>query len=121
METTFSYQSLSHSKWDCKYHIVFIPKFRKRDLYGKIRLFLGKIFRELALQRGSDIVQGYTSGDHIHMLISISPKYSVSEIVGYIKGKSAIVVARHFGNKKRNFNGEVFWARGYFVSTVGFE
>jgi len=116
-----SYESLSHSKWDCKYHLVFVPKCRKRVLYGKIRKYLGPVFHELAGQRGSKIIKGNMVQDHVHMLISIPPKYSVAEVVGYIKGKSAIAVARQFGNKQKNFNGERFWARGYAVSTVGFE
>ena len=119
--TTSSYESLTHSKWDCKYHIVFIPKWRKKALYGSIRKFLGPVFHELAKQRGSTIVEGHMVQDHVHMLIKIPPKYSVAEIVGYIKGKSAIAVARQFGGRKRNFNGEKLWARGYAVSTVGFE
>jgi len=119
--TTSSYESLSHSKWDCKYHLVFVPKNRKRVLYGKIRKYLGHVFHELAAQRGSTIIKGNMVQDHVHMLIKIPPKYSVAEVVGYIKGKSAIAVARQFGNKKKNFNGERLWARGYAVSTVGFE
>ena len=116
-----SYESLSHSKWDCKYHIVFVPKYRKKVLYGKIRKFLGPLFHELASQRNCKIIEGHMVQDHVHMLIAIPPKYSVSEVIGYIKGKSAISVARQFGGRKRNFNGEKFWARGYAVSTVGFE
>ena len=119
--TTSSYESLSHSRWDCKYHVVFIPKCRKKELYGKIRKFLGPIFHELAGQRGSKITEGHMVQDHVHMLIKIPPKHSVAEVIGYIKGKSAIAVARQFGGRKRNFNGERFWARGYCVSTVGFE
>ncbi len=115
-----SYESLSHSKWDCKYHLVFIPKFRKKVLYGKIRKFLGPVFRELARQRECEILEGHMVQDHVHMLLRIPPKYSVAQIVGYIKGKSAISVARQFSGKKRNFEGERFWARGYAVSTVGF-
>lgn len=115
-----SYQSLSHSKWDCKYHIVFIPKGRRKVLFGSIRRFIGPVLRELAKQKECLIVEGHTVQDHVHMLISIPPKHSVSSIIGYIKGKSAIAVARQFGNKKRNFAGEKFWARGYAVSTVGF-
>lgn len=116
-----SYQSLAHSKWDCKYHVVFIPKCRKKELYGKVRQFLGRVFHDLARQRNSKIIEGHMVQDHVHMLIEIPPKYSVAETIGYIKGKSAIAVARQFGGKKRNFNGERFWARGYAVSTVGFE
>ena len=119
--TLSSYQSLSHSKWDCKYHIIFVPKYRKKVLYGKIRKFLGPLFHELASHRNCKIIEGHMVQDHVHMLIAISPKYSVSEIIGYIKGKSAISVARQFGGRKKNFNGEKFWARGYAVSTVGFE
>lgn len=117
---TTSYQSLSHSKWECKYHVIFSPKFRKKILYGKIREFLKLVLHELANQKGCKIVSGNLVGDHIHMLISIPPKYPASEIIGYIKGKSAIAVARKFGGKTRNFNGERFWARGYAISTVGF-
>ena len=116
-----SYESLSHSRWDCKYHIVFVPKGRKKKLYGKVREFLGSVFHELANQRRSKILEGHMVSDHVHMLIKIPPKYAVSEVVGYIKGKSVIAVARQFGKKRRNFNGESFWARGYAVSTVGFE
>jgi putative transposase len=116
-----SYESLSHCKWDCKYHVVFIPKGRKKVLYGKIRKFLGPVFHELARQRGSEIAEGHMVADHVHMLIKIPPKYAVAEVIGYIKGKSAIAVARQFGGRKRNFAGEQFWARGYAVSTVGFE
>lgn len=116
-----TYESLNHSKWDCKYHVVFIPKCCKKALYGKIRKYLGTVFHELASQRGSKIVEGHMVQDHVHMLIKIPPKYAVSEVIGYIKGKSAIAVARQFGDRKRNFNGERLWARGYAVSTVGFE
>lgn len=121
MSTTSSYESLSHSKWDCKYHIVFIPKCRKKLLYGKVRKFLGPVFHELAGQRRSKIIEGHMVQDHVHMLIKIPPKYSVAEVVGYLKGKSAIAVGRQFGGRQRNFNGERLWARGYAVSTVGFE
>ena len=115
-----TYASLSHSKWDCKYHLVFIPKYRKKVLYGKIREFLGPVFHELAKQRGSEILEGHMVQDHVHMLIKIPPKYFISEVVGYLKGKSAISVARQFSARKKNFNGENFWARGYAISTVGF-
>ncbi len=100
---------------------MFIPKGRKKALYGKVRKFLGPVFHELAMQRGSKIEEGHMMQDHVHMLIRIPPKYAVAEIVGYIKGKSAIAVARQFGGRKRNFNGERLWARGYAVSTVGFD
>ena len=114
------YKSLSHSKWDCKYHLVFIPKCRRKKLYGEIRKYLGKIFHELAQQRECKILEGHMVQDHVHMMIEIPPKYSVAEVVGYIKGKSAIAVARQFGGRQRSFNGERLWARGYAVSTVGF-
>ena len=116
-----SYESLSHTKWNCKYHVVFVPKGRKRVLYGKIREFLGPVFRELARQRESEIVEGHMVQDHVHMLIKIPPKHAVAEVIGYVKGKSAIAVARQFGGRKKNFSGENFWGRGYAVSTVGFE
>jgi putative transposase len=116
-----SFESLSHSKWDCKYHLVFVPKYRKKKLYGEIRRYLGPVFHELARQKESVILEGHMVQDHVHMLIAIPPKHSVAHVVGYIKGKSAIAVARQFGGKTRNFNGERFWARGYAVSTVGYE
>jgi len=115
------YNSLSHSKWDCKYHIIFIPKMRKNRLYGDIRPRLGQIFHALAAQKDVKIVEGYLKPDHVHMLVEIPPKYKVSEVVGFLKGKSTIAVAREFGGKKQNYTGENFWARGYAVSTVGFE
>lgn len=115
------YQSLSHTRWDCKYHVVFIPKRRKKAIYGALRKHLGEIFRELAQQRQCKVVEGHLMMDHVHMCLSVPPKYSVSSVVGFIKGKSAISIARHFGGRQRNFTGEVFWARGYFVSTVGLD
>ena len=113
------YQSLNHTRWYCKYHIVFIPKRRKKVIYGKIRSHLGEVFRELSEQRDSQIIEGHLHLDHVHICISIPPKYAVSNVVGYIKGKSAISIARNFMGRKRNFAGENLWARGYFVSTVG--
>lgn len=116
-----SYKSLTHSRYDCKYHIVFVPKFRKQSLFGKIRKYLKGVFHELARQKGCEIISGHMAVDHVHMCISIPPKYAVSEVIGYLKGKAAIAVARQFGGRKKNFNGENLWARGYAVSTVGFE
>jgi putative transposase len=113
------YESLSHTKWECKYHVVFIPKYRRKVLYGELRQHLGDVFRKLALQKECKIEQGHLMSDHVHMMISIPPKYSVSQVVGFIKGKSAIHLARTYGERKRNFVGQHFWARGYFVSTVG--
>jgi putative transposase len=111
--------SLNHSVWDCKYHVVFIPKCRRRTLYGELRRHLGEVFRQLALQKESRIDEGHLLPDHVHMLIAIPPKYAVAQVVGFIKGKSAIHLARVYGERKRNFVGQHFWARGYFVSTVG--
>lgn len=113
------YESLSHPKWECKYHVVFIPKCRRKVLYEQLRQHLGEVFRKLAGQKESGIEEGHLMLDHVHMLISIPPKYSVSQVVGYIKGKSAINLARVYGERKRSFVGQHFWARGYFVSTVG--
>ena len=112
------YQSLNHTKWECKYHVVWIPKCRRRALYGQLRKQLGPVFKKLAQQKESEIVEGHLVVDHIHMLISIPPKYAVAQVVGFIKGKSAIWVARMCG-RKRNFTGQSFWARGYCVSTTG--
>ena len=113
------YQSLNHTAWDCKYHVVFIPKCRRRTLYLELRRYLGEVFRRLAQQRECEILEGRLMPDHVHMLIQIPPKYSVSNVIGFIKGKSAIHLARVYGERKRNFVGQHFWARGYFVSTVG--
>jgi len=115
------YQSLSHTRWDCKYHVVFIPKRRKKAIFGALRRHLGGIFRELAQHKESRVVEGHLKPDHVHMCLSIPPKLAVSNVVGYLMGKSAITIARKFGGRKRNFTGEVFWARGYFVSTVGLD
>ena len=115
------YQSLSHSKWDCKYHVVFVPKYRRKGMFGTIRQFLGPIFHELARQKECRIVEGHLMPDHVHMCIEIPPKYSVASVIGFLKGKSAIAIARQFKGKLQNFSGESFWARGYAVSTVGFE
>jgi putative transposase len=114
------YESLHHTKWECKYHLVWIPKCRKKVLYGQLRRDLGPILRKLALQKESQVVEGMLKVDHVHMVVSIPPKYSVSQVVGYMKGKSAIWVARAMG-RSRNFVGQNFWARGYCVSTVGLD
>ena len=112
-------ESLSHSKWECKYHVIFIPKCRRKTLYGSLRPHLGEVFRRLAEQKQSHVEEGHLMPDHVHMLISIPPKYAVLEVVGFIKGKSAIHLARVYGERKQNFVGQHFWARGYMVSTVG--
>ena len=114
-----AYESLSHTKWECKYHVVFIPKYRRKALFGELRKHMGELFHELARQRESKIEEGHLMLDHVHILISIPPKYSVAEVMGFMKGKSAIHIARTFVGKRRNFVGQHFWARGYMVSTVG--
>ncbi len=118
-ESMSNYKNLQHTRWECKYHVVFIPKYRRKAIYEGLRRHLGDVFRRLAHQRESEIEEGHLMPDHVHMMISIPPKLSVSQVVGYIKGKSAIHIARNFGQRRRNFVGEHFWARGYFVSTVG--
>ena len=111
--------SLNHSVWDCKYHVVFIPKCRRKKLYGPLRKELGDVFRQLAERKESRIEEGHLMPDHVHMLIAIPPKYAVAQVIGFVKGKSAIHIARTYMERKRNFVGQHFWARGYFVSTVG--
>jgi putative transposase len=115
------YQSLSHSKWDCKYHVIFVPKYRRKTMFLELRQYLGPVFHELARQKECQIIEGHLLPDHVHMGIEIPPKYAVSSVIGFVKGKSAIAIARRFKGKQRNFEGENFWARGYAVSTVGFE
>ena len=112
-------RSLSHTKWECKYHVVFIPKMRRKVLYEQLRQRLGEVFHRLAQQKESKIEEGHMMPDHVHMMISVPPKYAVSQVIGFIKGKSAIHVARVYGENRRNFVGQHFWARGFFVSTVG--
>lgn len=113
------YESLNHTRWECKYHVVFIPKCRRKALYGELRRNLGEVLRELAAQKDCRIEEGHLMPDHVHMLLSVPPKYSVSQVVGYMKGKSAIHIARTYVGKRQNFTGQHFWARGFFVSTVG--
>ncbi len=115
------YKSLSHTRWDCKYHIVFIPKKRRKLIFGSIRAHLGEIFHDLAKRKGVVIEEGHLMKDHVHVCLSIPPKLAVSHVVGYLKGKSAISIARKFKGRQKNFAGESFWARGYFVSTVGLD
>ena len=112
-------QSLRHTVWECKYHVVWIPKYRRKTLYGELRRYLGEVIRELAQQKESRVEEGHLRPDHVHMLISIPPKYAVSQVAGYIKGKSAIHIARNHLGRRSNFRGQHFWARGYWVSTVG--
>ena len=114
-----STENLKHTKWECKYHVVFIPKYRRKVMYGSIRKELGAMLRELAQHKESEVEEGHLMADHVHMMLLIPPKYSVPGVVGYIKGKSAIAIARKFMDRKKNFVGLNFWARGYYVSTVG--
>ena len=111
--------SLSHTTWKCKYHIVFAPKYRRRIIYGKIKSEIGKILRTLCERKGVEIIEAEACPDHIHMLVSIPPKYSVSEFMGYLKGKSAMMIFEKHGNLKYKFGNRHFWATGYYVSTVG--
>ncbi len=120
-ENIQGYRSLSHSKWDCKYHVVFIPKRRRKALFGQVRRQLRDIFHALARQKECQILEGRLMRDHVHMCIAIPPKYAVASVIGFLKGKSAIAIAREVCGKERNFTGEHLWARGYAVSTVGFE
>ncbi len=112
-------ESLKHTKWECKYHVVWIPKYRKKSLYQGLRRYLGEVLKDLAAQKECKILEGHLVSDHVHILISIPPKYSVSQAVGFIKGKSAIAIARNYMGRRKNFTGQSFWARGYYVSTVG--
>ena len=111
--------SLSHSKWRCHYHIVFAPKYRRQAIYGKIKADIGKIIRQLCDQKGIEIIEAELCPDHIHMLISIPPKYSVAQIMGYIKGKSLLMIFDRHANMKYKYGNRHFWCRGYYVDTVG--
>jgi putative transposase len=114
-----TYETLKHTTWECKYHVVFIPKHRRKALYVQLRRDLGPVFRDLAQQKECKVEEGHLMADHVHMLLSVPPKYSVSGVMGFIKGKSAIHIARVYAGRRRNFVGQHFWARGYWVSTVG--
>jgi len=114
-------KSLAHSRWECKYHVVFIPKYRRKAIYGEVRQMLGEILHDLARQKECRIIEGHLLADHVHMCIEIPPKHAVASVIGFLKGKSALAIARRAQEKDRNFVGEHFWARGYAVSTVGFE
>ena len=111
--------SLAHTSWECKYHIVFAPKYRRQVIYGKMKAEIGKILRELCERKGIEIIAAECCPDHIHMLIRIPPKYSVSEIVGYLKGKSSLIIFDRHANLKYKFGNRHFWSEGYYVSTVG--
>lgn len=114
-----SYETQKHTVWECKYHVVFIPKYRRKALYGEIRRELGVVFRELARQKECEIHEGHLMIDHVHMLMSVPPKYSVAQVMGFMKGKTAIHIARVYAGRRKSFIGQHFWARGYWVSTVG--
>ena len=111
--------SLAHTKWNCKYHIVFAPKYRRQEIYGKIRVEIGKILRLLCQRKDIEIIEAECCKDHIHMLVRIPPKYSVSQIVGYLKGKSSLMIFDKFANLKYKYGNRHFWCRGYYVDTVG--
>ena len=111
--------SLAHTKWECKYHLVFAPKYRRQIIYGKLKIEIGKILRELCERKGIEIIQAECCPDHIHMLVRIPPKYSVSEIMGYLKGKSSLIIFDRHANLKYKYGNRHFWCRGYYVDTVG--
>ena len=111
--------SLSHTKWNCKYHIVFAPKYRRQVIYGKIKADIGQILRKLCEHKGIEIIEANACPDHIHMLVSIPPKYSVSQIMGYLKGKSSLMIFDRHANLKYKYGNRQFWCKGYYVDTVG--
>ena len=111
--------SLSHTRWNCKYHIVFIPKYRRKEIYGKIRTDIGNIIRQLCEYKGVEIVEAHAMSDHIHMMVRIPPKISVSGFMGYLKGKSSLMIFERHAHLKYKYGNRNFWAKGYFVSTVG--
>ena len=112
-------RSLSHATWKCKYHLVWIPKCRRKALYEQLRQYFGEVLRDLAIQKESKVLEEHLRPDHVHMLVSIPPEYAVAQVVGFIKGKSAIHIARSYAGRRKNLTGQHFWARGYYVSTVG--
>ena len=111
--------SLAHTKWECKYHIVFAPKFRRQIIYGKIKMDIGQMLRKLCEYKGVEIIEAEACKDHIHMLVSIPPKYSIAQIMGYLKGKSSLMIFEKYANLKYKYGNRHFWCRGYYVSTVG--
>ena len=112
-----NYRSLSHVRWECKYHVVWVPKYRRKKLYGKVRYSFGLIIRDLCRQKDIEIIEGHAMSDHVHMCLNVPPKYSIAHIVGFLKGKSAIRLHRQYYSHMKD--GKSFWARGYFVSTIG--
>lgn len=115
------WQSLSHVKWECKYHVVIVPKYRRKVLFGRVCRQIGPIIRQLCRQKGVDLVEGNATVDHVHMVLSVPPKFSIAMLIGYLKGKSAIQIHRQFRGVKRGFTGKHFWSRGYCVSIVGLD
>ena len=115
------WQSLAHVKWECKYHVVIVPKYRKKVLFGRIRREIGKIIRQLCRQKEVELIEGHAMPDHVHLVLSVPPKYSIAMFVGYLKGKSAIYIHRQLQGVKKGFTGKHFWSRGYCVSTVGMD
>ena len=113
--------SLSHTRWNCKYHIVFIPKYRRKEIYGKLRSDIGQIIRQLYLYKGVEIIEAHAMPDHIHMLVRIPPKIAVSNFMGYLKGKSSLMIFERHANLKYKYGNRNFWAKGFFVSTVGLD
>ena len=111
--------SLAHTKWECKYHIVFAPKYRRQIIYGKIKADIGQMLRKLCEYKGIEIIEAEACKDHIHMLVSIPPKFSVAQIMGYLKGKSSLMIFEKYANLKYKYGNRHFWCRGYYVSTVG--
>ena len=111
--------SLSHTRWNCKYHIVFIPKYRRKEIYGQLRADIGQILRQLCQYKDVEIVEAHAMSDHIHMLVKIPPKLAVSSFMGYLKGKSRLMIFERHANLKYKYGNRNFWAKGYFVSTVG--
>lgn len=111
--------SLSHTRWDCKYHIVFAPKFRRKEIYGEKKVEIGKILRQLCAHKNIEIIEANACSDHIHILVSIPPKLSVSQFMGYLKGKSSLMIFEKYANLKYKYGNRHFWCKGYYVSTVG--
>jgi putative transposase len=115
------WQSQAHVKWECKYHVVIVPKYRKKTIYGKLRHQMGSVFRQLCRHKGIELLEGHAMADHVHLLLSVPPRYGIAMTVGYLKGKSAIRIHRDYGNVRGTLFGRSFWSRGYCVSTVGFD
>ncbi len=115
------WQSQAHVKWECKYHVVIVPKYRRKVMYGKLRHQIGEIFRQLCRQKGIELLQGHALANHVHMLLSVPPRYSIAMTIGYLKGKSAIRIHRDYSKVRGTLFGRSFWPRGYCVSTVGFD